>query len=316
MSAPPTRPALLGGLLVAILAASTASIFIRLAQVTAPSLVIAAYRLSLASLILWPWLLLRDRARLRSFTRPTLLLSALSGLLLALHFATWITSLAYTSVASSAVLVATAPLIVAVLAPLTLHEPLTRTLASGLGLAFLGTALIAWSDLCGGAACAPTGAMLAGDAWQGDLLALAGAATGAGYMILGRRVRGSVSLTPYIGVTYGVAALGLLGAALVSGLPMTGYTAVTYLWLFMLAVFPQLIAHSTYNWALAYLPAALVALAFLGEPVGATALAYVIFGEMPGALKLIGAVLILAGIFIATREPASGVPTPPAQGGS
>jgi drug/metabolite transporter (DMT)-like permease len=203
-----------------------------------------------------------------------------------------------------------------VLAPLTLREPLTRTLALGLCLAFLGSALIAWSDLCGGVACLPSGAMLGGDAWKGDLLALAGAASGAGYMILGRRVRLAVNVVPYISVTYGIAALGLLAATLSTGLPLTGYPPMAYVWFALLAIFPQLIAHSTYNWALGYLPAALVALSFLGEPVGATALAYAIFGEVPSLLKLLGAVLILAGIYIATRDPASAHPTPPAQGGS
>jgi drug/metabolite transporter (DMT)-like permease len=312
----PSNAFLLGSLLVAIVAASTASIFIRFAQTAAPSLVIATFRLAIASLVLWPWMLFRSPTQLRTFKPTTVTLSLLSGALLAVHFGTWISSLAYTSIASSAVLVAMAPLFVALLAPLTLREPLTRTLSGGLALAFFGTLLIAWSDLCGGAACLPAQSMLGGEAWVGDLLALAGAVSGAGYMILGRRVRLSVTLLPYISVTYGTAALGLLAATMWAGLPLTGYPPVAYLWFALLAIFPQLIAHSTYNWALGYLPAALVALSFLGEPVGAAALGYAIFGEIPSPLKLLGAVLILAGIFIATRAPDTSRRSMPAQGGA
>ena len=316
MRKPPSNTLLLGSLLVAIVAASTASIFIRFAQADAPSLVIATFRLAIASSVLWPWMLFRNPTQLRTFKPPTLTLSLVSGALLAVHFGTWISSLAYTSIASSAVLVAMAPLFVGLLAPLTLREPLTRTLAAGLALAFFGTILIAWSDLCGGAGCLPARAMLGGEAWKGDLLALMGAVSGAGYMILGRRVRLTVTLLPYISVTYGTAALGLLGATLWAGLPLTGYPPVAYLWFALLAIFPQLIAHSTYNWALGYLPAALVALSFLGEPVGATALGYAIFGEIPSLLKLLGAGLILAGIFIATRDPGATTRTGTAHGGA
>ena len=312
----PSNTLLLGSLLVAIVAASTASIFIRFAQADAPSLVIATFRLAIASSVLWPWMLFRSPTQLRTFKPPTLTLSLVSGALLAVHFGTWISSLAYTSIASSAVLVAMAPLFVGLLAPLTLREPLTRTLAAGLALALFGTILIAWSDLCGGAGCLPARAMLGGEAWKGDLLALMGAVSGAGYMILGRRVRLTVTLLPYISVTYGTAALGLLGATLWVGLPLTGYPPMAYLWFALLAIFPQLIAHSTYNWALGYLPAALVALSFLGEPVGATALGYAIFGEIPSLLKLIGAGLILAGIFIATRDPGTTARTGTAHGGA
>jgi drug/metabolite transporter (DMT)-like permease len=141
-----------------------------------------------------------------------------------------------------------------------------------------------------------------GRAFLGDLLALAGALTAAMYLIIGRRVRSRVSLITYIFVVYGVSALALIFFMLVAGQPALGYPPVAYLWFLMLAIFPQLLGHTSYNWALGYLPAAYVSIALLGEPVGSTLLAVVFLDEIPSPLKIIGGIVILAGIYIASRQ--------------
>jgi drug/metabolite transporter (DMT)-like permease len=304
------RPILspVAAILLAVCAASTASLFIRYAQTYAPSLSIAAWRMTLATAVLLPYALLRHRTDIARVSRGELGLIALSGTLLAIHFATWISSLAYTSVASSVVLVSIAPLFVAMFSPLFLHERVSLPVAAGIGLAFLGTVVIALHDACaspaGGFACPPLSELLAGRAVKGDLLALAGAVTVAGYMMIGRRVRARLALIPYITLTYGSAALVLLGMTALARQPLTGFPAAAYGWFALLALIPQLLAHSTYNWALRYLPAAFVSISLLGEPVGSTALAFVLLGETPSGLKLAGAALILAGIVIATRRQA------------
>jgi len=304
------RPAVspLAAVLLAVCAASTASLFIRYAQAYAPSLSIAAWRMTLATAVLVPLALLRYRTEITRVSRTEIGLIALSGTFLAIHFATWISSLAYTSVASSVVLVSIAPLFVALLSPVVLHERVSLPVAAGIGLAFLGTVVIAVHDACaspsGAFACPPWSELLTGRAVQGDLLALAGAVTVAGYMMIGRRVRARLALIPYITLTYGSAALVLLGMAALARQPLTGFPAPAYGWFALLALLPQLLAHSTYNWALRYLPAAFVSISLLGEPVGSTALAFVLLGETPSGLKLAGAALILTGIVFATRRPA------------
>ena len=293
-------------LVVAVCAASTASLFIRYAQAYAPSLSIAAWRLSLATAVLLPVAWTRHRRELRQITRVDRLLIAISGVCLAIHFATWISSLAYTSVASSVVLVSIAPLFVALLSPLVLRERVTLPVAAGILLAFAGTLVIAFQDACatpgGGLACPPAETLLGGRAIRGDLLALAGAATIAGYMMIGRRLRAHIALVPYITLSYGVAAVSLLLLALVARQPLAGFAAPAYGWFALLALVPQLIAHSTYNWALKWLPAAFVSISLLGEPVGSTALALIFLGETPSALKLAGAAFILMGLVLATRR--------------
>jgi drug/metabolite transporter (DMT)-like permease len=123
-------------------------------------------------------------------------------------------------------------------------------------------------------------------------------------MILGRANRGKVELIPYITIVYGSAALTLLMVAFILRLPLIGYAPTTYLWFLLLAVFPQLLAHSSYNWALRYLPASSVSLTLLGEPVAAALLAYFLLGESLPVLRLLGAFLILGGVSFAISQPA------------
>ena len=301
---PPVPPFI--AILFGILAVSTASIFIRYAQSEADSLAIAAWRLSLATLVLAPIALRRRRTELAAMTWSERGLAWLSGLFLAVHFASWITSLAYTSVASSVVLVSTAPLWVALLSPITLKEPLSRPMAAGLTLALLGGAIVGLSDLCtwntSGLSCPDMGTFFRGRAFIGDLLALVGAVAAAGYLIIGRRLRKQVSLLSYIFLVYGIAAIALTLSAIAAGLPLFGFSYRTYLWLLALALVPQLIGHTSYNWALAYLSAAYVSIAVLGEPVGSSILAYFLLDEQITTLKLIGAALTLVGIYLATRS--------------
>lgn len=288
-----------------ILAVSTSSIFIRYAQQDAHSLVIAAYRLTIASLILLPITLTRHKAELTALTRRDMGLGLLSGFFLAVHFATWITSLAYTSVASSVVLVSTIPLWVAMIAPFTLKEPITKQIGAGLIVALAGTVVIGVSDVChinNGVVCPPWESFFQGEAFIGDFLALVGAWAGAGYMLIGRKLRAKTSMMVYITVVYGMAAVVLVGLMFANQLPMTGYQPRTYLWFVLLALVPQLLGHSSFNWALGYLPAAFVSITLLGEPIGTTILAVIILNEIPTPTKLFGAILILGGILIASQK--------------
>lgn len=286
------------GIATGIAAVSSASIFIRYAQREAPSLVIAAARLTLASLILAPIAWARYRAEYRRLTRLDGWLVVFSGVFLALHFATWISSLEYTTIASSTVLVSTSPLFVAVASWLLLREKVGRAVIVGLVVALVGSVIIGLSD-AGKAGSTLRNALL------GDVLAFAGAVAVAGYLLIGRRVRAKLSLVPYIAAVYGTAAVVMLALVGLARQTFTGYTPATYGWLLLLALVPQLIGHSSFNWALAHLPATFVSVATLGEPIGSTLLAYIILGEAPGLVKLMGAVLILVGIAVASHNPSA-----------
>ncbi len=278
------------GMAVGMLMVSTAAIAIRFAQEEAPSLSIAAWRLTLASLVLAPIVLSRHRAELARLTRSELMRAAASGFLLALHFATWITSLELTSVAASVVLVATIPLFVGLLSPLLLKELVPPIMLVGILVAVIGSGILSLDDVGGGR-----------DPLIGDLLALAGAACAAGYMMIGRTLRRKLSLLTYIFVVYSVAALILLAVALMGRQPMGGFAIETIGWILYLALGPQLIGHSSFNWALRYLSAAYVTVTLLSEPIISSLLAWLLLKEPPTELEVVGGSLVLAGIAVASR---------------
>lgn len=290
---------------VAILAVSTASPLIRFAQREASSIVVAAYRLGLASLLLFPFSAGKAWREIGILSLRQKILFVFSGFLLALHFASWITSLQYTSVASSVVLVTTTPLWVALLSPVLLGEKLAPATWFGLTAAILGGVIVGISSQClweaGGFTCSSLFSLADKNDAFGNFLAVVGAWCAAGYLLIGRRLRPLLTLNSYIFGVYGLASIFLLLAVWMSGLPLSGYKPITFVWFLSLAIIPQLIGHSTLNWALKYLSASYVSIALLGEPVGTIILSFFLLGEKPSLLELLGGGLILAGISLATN---------------
>jgi drug/metabolite transporter (DMT)-like permease len=286
-----------------VLAVSASAILIRLAQAEAPSLVIAAWRLSLATLFLLPLALWRRRGELRRLPAADWRLCVVSGVMLGIHFATWISSLAYTSVATSTVLVATMPLRVALAAPLALGEGIDRPVRIAIGLALLGSVLIVVDDAVLGAGVTATPFTGGRRPLLGGFLALLGAVSGAVYILIGRRVRATLSVLSYITVVYGAAAIFLVALALLAGHSLFGYSPTVYGLVLLMALFPQLLGHTSYNWALGYLPAAFVTITVISEPIGASVLALFLFGEIPGAVTLVGSAVILGALVLAQRRP-------------
>jgi drug/metabolite transporter (DMT)-like permease len=287
----PAIPPILG-ILIGVIAVSFAAVFIRYASAGgAPALAIAAWRLSLATLILAIPAWFQTRDELRGLTRRDLGLALLSGTFLAGHFATWISSLELTSVASSVALVTMYPLFAAVVSALWLGERLQWIGWVGVVLSVIGSVIVAFADVGAGG----------NDSLLGNGLALAGAVTGAGYFLVGRRLRAKLSLIAYITLTYGTAAVVLIIVALVARVPLFGYSPTVYLMFLLLAAVPQLIGHSSFNWALRYLSATFVTVTVVGEPIGASILAVVLFGERPGWIKVAAGALILIGIVLTSR---------------
>jgi drug/metabolite transporter (DMT)-like permease len=278
-------------LVIGITAISTAAVFIRLAQgAGAPSLSIAAWRLIVASAVLVPYAWVTQRQEVLGLDRRDLVLLAAAGLFLGLHFASWIWSLEYTSVASSVVLVSMGPVFVGLGSWLLLHERPSSRMFTGIALAAVGSITISWGDSGHGES-----------QLLGDLMALAGAIMVAAYLMIGRRVRGRLSLATYIALVYGMAMVTLVTALMVTGQPMTGFSREAWGWMLALGLVPQLVGHSTLNWSLRYLSATFVAIVTLSEPIGSGILAFLILGEAVTQSTAVGGVLVLLGIFVASR---------------
>jgi len=274
---------------------SFAAILIRFAQAEgAPSLAIAAVRLAVAAAVLTPFALFRSGCEVRRLRRRELGLCMLSGAFLAAHFWAWITSLEHTSVASSTALVTTNPLWVALISAIVLRERPGGKALIGVVLTLAGSMLVFAAD-----------SVRISDGMSpllGNTLALVGALAASGYLLVGRALRARVSLTAYIWLAYSAAAVLLVAAATLSGISVSALPGSAWIFMLALALGPQLIGHTTFNWALRRLTATFVAIAILGEPVGSALLAYFFFGEQFGMLQFVGFVLLLLGIFVAARE--------------
>ena len=280
----------LAGLAGAVLAISFSSILIRYSQ--APSPVIAFYRMAITTVLLLPWAV-RDAGRVRALPRRLLGATVVSGLLLAGHFLTWIASLRYTSVTASVLLVTSHPLYVIAADAWLMREPVPVRRVLGAVLALAGVAVVTFAgagDVFGG-----------GRALYGNFLAVAGSWFFAGYILIGRRVRQVLPVMPYTALVYGVASLAIAAGLAVTGVPLGPYPWREIVLFVALAVVPTLGGHTVLNWALEYVPASVVSVSILGEPVGAALLAWLLLGEAPKGVELAGGALTLIGLCVATQ---------------
>ncbi|WP_286934724.1 MULTISPECIES: DMT family transporter [Aminobacterium] len=276
-----------------IAAISTGAIFARLADGVHP-LVIAAYRVGLASLILCPLAGLRCKKEISLLQPREWWALCLAGIFLALHFAFWISSLFYTSVANSVVIVDTIPVWTAILSPIVTKDLVRKKTKIGIAIAFAGGVIISLGDFS-----------LGEQALWGDFLALLGAWTATCYFLCGRIARRKISLLTYTSLCYGIAALCLWSVICVKGVPVRGFDLSVWGAFWGMALIPQILGHSSYNWALRYVNPGAVSVALLGEPVVSSFLAWLIWEEAVGKAVYSGGALILLGIYIVSRSEAA-----------
>lgn len=275
-------------LAVALLAVSTSGPLI--AATVVPALAIAFWRNAMASIVLAPVVLLRRRAELRGLDRRERGLALLAGLLLALHFATWIPALSYTSVASATALVATQPVWSALIAKLR-GEPVNRRVWFGIGVAMSGALLLTGADL-----------QVSGRALVGDGLAVVGGLFAAMYMTAGSEVRRSVTTTTYTALCYSTTAAVLLVVCLVGGQSLHGYADVDWVKLVALTAGAQLLGHSLFNVVLKTTSPTIVSLSILFEIPGAALIAALfVKGQHVPLLAVPAAALLVAGLALVIR---------------
>ena len=278
-------------LVTGVVAVSFSAIFIRYAE--APSLTIAMYRQVLAAAVVLPLALVLRREEIRTLSRRQLGMAAGSGALLALHFATWIPSVKMTTVAASVVLVTASPIFVAAGSRILFGERVGAITMGGILVGLAGAAVVSGGDFA-----VSTRAVI------GDLLALAGALAAAGYFLVGRRLRQEVSALTYVGLVYATCAFLLWPVAALSGSRLAGFDGTTWAMFVLLALVPQLLGHTIFNFVLKEVSATVVTISVMGEPVGSTLLALAFFGEVPPGTAVVGGVLVLGGIYVAVTAQA------------
>lgn len=286
-----------------VLSFAFAPILVRLAG-DVPGIAIAVWRTVIAAAVLLPAAAVRIGPEVRRFGHRDVVLILGAGVFLGLHFIAWIESLYHTTVASASVLVTIHPLILAVLGYLVLGERLGRTTVLAIGAAVGGAILISWAD-------AGTVTLGRGALW-GNSLALSGAVLVSLYLLIGRVVRQKVSWLAYVTPLYAVAALTALGAAAVRGVPLLDYSWTFFALCAGLAIGPQVFGHGSFNYALQHVPAAIVGLLALLEPVGASILAYLLFGEVPPPASIVGMVIVLVAVAVVVWRRNRSAPPEPA----
>lgn len=273
--------------LLGVLGVSFSAIFVK--YTTAPAVVIAFYRMFFAAVILLPAVLKSCREEWKALDGRTLLMCVLSGVFLACHFSFYFQSIAYTSIASSTVLVDTEVFFVAIVSVLVFREKISGAGIASILLTFAGSVVLALSDRGAGS-----------NAVYGDLLAASGAFFVALYTLIGRVQRRKMSTTLYTFLVYSSAALTLAVFCVAARLPVIGYEPKNYVLGLGLTLCCTLLGHSVFSWGLKYLPATFISTAKLGEPVFATVLGMFLFGQIPAVQQVVGAVIILAGLYLYT----------------
>ena len=271
---------------IGLIAVSVASIFIKLCD--APALVIATYRLTIASVFYLGYTGVKQGKFWQKFSIAQLKTIFVAAVFLTIHFSTWITSLKYTSVASSVILVQSAPIFVAFGSIVFLKERPSVLLIVGAVIALIGSIMISVLDYSDDK-----------NAMTGNLLAIGGAIGAAGYLLAGRKIRGQVDIFSYVSAVYSLTAVALLIMAILNGASFFGFNTEVYLLFFAIAIFPQIIGHTSLNWALKYFSATAISIAILAEPIGASILAVFILGEQLTVVKIFWGTIILSGVLIA-----------------
>lgn len=270
---------------IGVISVSTSAILVKFSS--APSGVIAFYRMFFSVIFMLPFFILKYVPELKNITKLDWFLSFVSGIFLAFHFILWFESLNYTTVASSTVLVTMQPLFAFVGTMILFKERIKLAAIMSAATAILGSIIISWGDF-----------KISQSALFGDILALIACALITFYLLFGQVVRKKLSLITYTLIVYSASTLTLLVYVFFAKQPLIGYSQNDWLIFIILAIIPNLLGHTLFNWTLRWLSTSTISVAILFEPVGATILAYFLLEEVVTVTQIIGGIIVLAGILL------------------
>ncbi len=270
---------------IGVISVALSAIFVKLA--TADAGVIAFYRMLFSVILMLPIFLLKYKGEVSIFTRKDWIYSSVAGVFLAFHFIFWFESLNYTSVASSTVLVTLQPIFAFVGTYFFFKEKISLKAVLSAVIAISGSVIISWGDF-----------KVSGSALYGDLLALIGCALITAYLLFGQDVRKRISLITYTFVVYSISTVTLLIYVLAKGESLGPHPSADWFWFVMLALIPNLLGHTLFNWSLKWVSTNVISIAILFEPVGASILAYYVFQETLNLSQITGGIIVITGILI------------------
>ncbi|WP_313894549.1 DMT family transporter [Psychrobacillus sp.] len=272
-------------IVIGVISVSISAILVKLAS--AESGVIAFYRMFFSVLIMSPLFFMKYKNEIKIMSRRDWTFSVIAGVFLSFHFILWFESLNYTSVASSTVLVTLQPIFAFVGTFLFFKEKISlKTLLAGF-IAIIGSFIISWGDF-----------KISGSALYGDILALIACALVTAYLLFGQDVRKRLSLITYTYVVYSISSITLFFYVLIKGESFVGHPSIDWLWFLLLAIIPNLLGHTLFNWSLKYVSTNALSIAILFEPIGAAILAFYVFNEVVTSLQVLGGIVVILGIML------------------
>lgn len=272
-------------IVIGVISISLSAIFVKLAQADVGA--IAFYRMLFSVLIMSPVFFYKYVKEIKILSKRDWIFSSIAGIFLAFHFILWFESLNYTSVASSTVLVTLQPLFAFLGTYFFFKEKLSiKTIISGI-IAIFGSFLISWGDF-----------KVSGSALYGDMMALIACGLITGYLLFGQDVRKRISLITYTMVVYSISTICLFFYVIIKGESFGPYTPMTWIWFLLLAIIPNLLGHTLFNWALKWVSTNVISIAVLFEPIGAALLAYFVFSEKLITTQIVGGIIVIIGLML------------------
>jgi drug/metabolite transporter (DMT)-like permease len=283
-------------LFISVISVSFAAIFI--VSTDAPPLTIAFYRMLFTTLIILPILLSSkiSKNELKNLPKKNIVIMIIIGIILALHFSLWITSLKLTSIASSVILVASHPIIVGPISHYFLKEKLSLINIIGITFAISGVIILVYGNY--------GLSSITIDTIEGNILALLGGVAAAFYIIGGRVIRKTTSAVTYVFIVYSVSTVVLFFICLIFNSPLFNLNIIDYQIILLMALVSGIFGHTLYNWVLKYIKTSVVSVALLGEPIGSTFFAFIIpwISQIPSEYTLIGGIIIFIGIYMTAKN--------------
>jgi len=283
-------------LFISIVSVSFAAILIKLSS--ADSLSIAFYRLLFTTLLILPFVVFfkKTREEIKKLPRKTLLIMIGIGLILAAHFTFWITSLSFTSVASSVILVTAHPILVGPISHFFFKEKLSIINSIGIIVSVIGVIILVTGNIQPGVETL--------DTLEGNILAILGGVMAGLYILGGRKIRKTVSVTSYAFIVYSICAIVLFVLCIVFNSELINISLTDFEIFIVMAIVAGIFGHTLYNWSLKHVRASLASVALLGEPLGSTFWAILIpaIAQIPSNFTVFGRAIILVGIYLTARK--------------
>ena len=264
-------------------------------QYEMPPALVSFGRMITGTIMFAPYVWYKGKGELAAMPSRTLWLALAAGTMSGANIVLMVASLEHISVLVNQAFIATIPIWVAFFEVTLLKQKLDKAIWVGILAALFGGLVIAF------ATSGQPAIIEGGNPTLGVLFAVISACSASLYIIVGRKVRGSVAFVPYIWLVYTGGAVVTLLIIAVSGVSLVGYDLRGYLWVLLLAILAQIMGHGALNYVLKFMSPTTLTMSVQTVPVMSAIWAFVVFNEIPTGWQAVGSVILLLGVTIVLK---------------